>query len=95
MPNCNLSIQVLPFVKEDDLFPVVDKAIAVIQASGLPYQVGPLETTIEGDMDQLMDLARQVQQACIDAGVERLMTVIKVSYCAKGESMDEKTEKYR
>ena len=45
MPNANLSLQILPLVAEDQVYAVVDKVIAAIQASGLKYVVGPLETT--------------------------------------------------
>lgn len=41
-----VAVQVLPLT--DDPYPVVDRAIAAIQASGLKYQVCPLETVLEG-----------------------------------------------
>ena len=47
----NVAVQVLPMVPE--LYPVVDRAIQVIQASGVKYEVGPMETTMEGPLDRL------------------------------------------
>ena len=53
----NVSVQVLPLV--EDAYPIVDKAIEAIQASGVKYEVGPLETTLEGDdLDQLIEVAK-------------------------------------
>lgn len=45
----NIGIEVLPLT--DDALPHVDRAIEAIIASGLRYEVGPLETTIEGPFD--------------------------------------------
>jgi len=51
----NVGVQVLPLV--EDVYPIVDKAIEAIQASGVKYEVGPLETTLEGDdLDQLLEV---------------------------------------
>ena len=41
----NVGVQVLPLV--DNVYPVVDKAIEAIQASGVKFEVGPLETTLD------------------------------------------------
>ncbi len=95
MATCNVSLQVLPFVAEEDLFPVVDKAIEVIQQSGVPYMVGPLETTMEGELDELMEIVKKAQKACTEAGAKRVVSIVKISYNSEGESMNEKTDKYR
>ena len=95
MATCNVSLQVLPFVSEEELFPVVDKAIEVIANSGLAYIVGPLDTTIEGELDELLEVVKQAQQACADAGAKRVVSIVKISYNSEGESMDGKIGKYR
>jgi uncharacterized protein YqgV (UPF0045/DUF77 family) len=95
MATCNVSLQVLPFVPEEELFPVVDKAIEVIANSGLPYLVGPLETTMEGELDELMEVVKQAQRACTEAGAKRIVSIVKISYNSEGESMDGKIGKYR
>ncbi len=95
MATCNVSLQVLPFVPEEELFPVVDKAIEVIAESGLPYIVGPLETTMEGELDELLAVVKKAVQACTDAGAKRVVSVVKISYNSEGESMDGKIGKYR
>jgi len=95
MANANLSLQVLPRVADAELYGVVDKVIAMIQASGLNYVVGPMETTIEGDLDVLLELVRQAQHICVEAGAQRVMSVVKIDYKPDGVTIDEKIAKYR
>jgi len=95
MSTCNVSIQVLPFVPEEELFPLIDQAIAVIEQSGFPYLVGPLETTMEGELDELMEVVKKVQRVCAEAGANRIVSIVKISYHREGESMHEKIAKYR
>jgi len=95
MPIVNLALQVIPATKDVHPYTVVDKAIEVIQKSGVKYQVGPMETTMEGELDTLWEIVKQAQEACIKAGAERVMTYVKIEYCPSGVSMDEKLAKYR
>ena len=89
----NLAVQVVPM--GGDLFQIVDHAISAIAASGLPYEVGPLETVIEGRLDDLLDAAKAAHLACFEAGAESVMTYIKIGDHIKGTSIDEKVAKYR
>ena len=95
MPNANLSLQILPMVPQDQVYSVVDKVITLIQASGLPYVVGPMETTIEGDLDTLLDLVKKAQDVCVEAGANRIVSVVKIDYSPDGVTIDEKVGKYR
>ncbi|AGL03085.1 thiamine-binding protein [Desulfoscipio gibsoniae] len=95
MPSINVSFQVLPQVPDGDSYAVVDKAIEVVQQSGVPYEVGPMETTMEGDLDELLEIVKKAQQACIDAGARRVMTLVKIDYVPEGVTMAEKVDKYR
>ena len=52
-----------PSGTDDDRYAYVDAAIAVIQRSGLTYEVGAMGTTIEGTPDQLWPLLRAVHEA--------------------------------
>jgi uncharacterized protein (TIGR00106 family) len=89
----NVAIQVLPFV--DDVFGVVDRAIEVIAASGVRYEVGPMETVMEGPLDQLLEVAKQAHLACLEAGAESVMTYIKIGDQTCGTTIEEKVGKYR
>ena len=58
--NASVAIQVLPNVQdEEEVIRIVDEVIAYIRSIGLNYYVGPFETTIEGDYDQLMDIVKE------------------------------------
>lgn len=89
----SLSIQVLPMV--EDYLSVVDKAIKVIQASGVKHEVGPMETTLEGPLDDLIAVAKAAHLACLEVGATRVMTIIKIADDLDGPSMDERTAPYR
>lgn len=89
----NVAVQVLPFV--EDVFGVVDKAIEVIDRSGVKYEVGPMETVMEGQFDELVEVAKQAHLACLEAGAGQVMTIIKIGDNTCGTSIDEKVGKYR
>ncbi|SMO84596.1 MTH1187 family thiamine-binding protein [Melghirimyces algeriensis] len=96
MTNANVSLQILPRAAGDqEVYDLVDKAIQVIERSGVKYEVGPMETTMEGDYDQLMEIVKKAQEAVIQAGSEQVMSIIKVDYKPTGVTMEEKTGKYR
>ncbi len=92
--EANLSLQVLPAVAEDRIYDIVDQVIAMVADSGLKYIVGPLETSIEGDLDTLLELVRKAQAICIAAGAPRVISIIKIDYKPDGVTMDEKIGKY-
>jgi uncharacterized protein (TIGR00106 family) len=90
----NIGVQVLPLA--DNAYFIVGKAIEVIQASGVKYEVGPLETVLEGDdLDQLLEVAKSAHRACFEAGAGKVVTIIKIADAVQGTSIDEKVSKYR
>ena len=95
MAEANLSLQILPVVAEDKIYGIVDKVIKVIQDSQLKYVVGPMETTIEGDVDTLLRLVKKSLEVCKEAGVPRAVAVVKIDYKPAGVTIDEKISKYR
>lgn len=78
-------IQVLPrpVGTPEDRYKYVDAAIAVIQASGLKYEVHAMGTVVEGPPEQIWPLLQAVHQATLEAGAERTMSIIKVSNSAQ------------
>lgn len=93
--NCNVSLQVIPNVLEEDLYPVVDKVIDIIRESGVKYIVGPMETTMEGELRTLLDIVARAQEICVANGASRIISVVKIDYKAGGVSIDEKIKNYR
>ncbi len=73
-----LAFQVIPRVREGNNFEVVDKALEIVKAAGVPFQVAAMETTMRGDLDHLLDIVKQAQQRCLDAGAVEVITNIKI-----------------
>jgi len=57
---------------------VVDKAIEVVKVAGIPFQVGAMETTMKGELTHLLDIVKNAEQACYDAGAVEVITNIKI-----------------
>ena len=95
MPIVNVSLQVIPVVEEERIYPVVDKVIEYIKASGVKYEVGAMETTMEGELDKLLDIVKKAQEICVEQGAARVVSIVKIDYKAEGVTMNEKTYKYR
>lgn len=92
---CNVSLQVLPSVPDAELYPVVDRVIDLIRKSGVKYIVGPMETTMEGELSQLLRIVEKAQQICFESGATRIVSVVKIDCKAGGVTIDEKIGKYR
>ncbi|MCY6485680.1 thiamine-binding protein [Clostridium aestuarii] len=95
MKNVNVSLQVLPVVEEERIYPVVDRVIEYIDSCGVKYEVGPMETTMEGDLDELLEIVKKAQDICVKEGAARVVSVIKIDYKPEGVTMNEKTYKYK
>ncbi|MFF2447861.1 MTH1187 family thiamine-binding protein [Neobacillus sp. NPDC058068] len=96
MTNSLISIQIIPKTKNgESVIPYVDEAIRVIQESGVKFEVHPLETTMEGDFQQLLQVITKMNDRMIEMGSSNVISQIKVLYQPSGISMDQLTEKYR
>lgn len=89
----NVAVQVLPL--HEDVYRIVSHAIGVITESGVKYEVGPMETVLEGQLDTLLEVAKQVHLACFEAGAEKVVTLIKIGDSTSVTSIEEKVAKYR
>ncbi len=95
-----IEIQVLPSPPGNatNYYAHVDAAIAVIEASGLKYEVGALGTTVEGDPNALWPLLRAAHEACLAAGAVGLVTVAKIEEAGVAReqpTIDSLTGKFR
>lgn len=66
-----------PVGTPEDRYKHIEAAIAVVQRSGLKFEVGALGTTVEGEPDALWPLARAVHEACLAAGADSVISVVK------------------
>ena len=74
----NVAIQVLPRSAKVGTYELVDKAIEVIQQSGLKFRVCPFETVIEGYYDEIMTLLKEVHEVVYANGAEEMITNLKI-----------------
>jgi len=95
LASVNVSLQVIPRVSDDKIYEVVDKVIAYIASCGVKYEVGPMETTMEGELDELLEIVKKAQFLCVDEGATRVLSVVKIDFKPEGVTMDEKIGKYR
>lgn len=97
--SASIAIQVLPEAPNDkELCRIVDEVIAYIAGTGLSYEVGPFETTVEGESyDQLMDIVKECQHVAVRAGALKVSAYVKVVYRPEGDvlTIDQKIGKYQ
>lgn len=95
--NASVAIQVLPQVATDaETIRVVDEVIAFIKSYDVKAEVGPFETTIEGDYEVLMEIVKGCPKVCVDAGAPGAMTYVKINYVPTGVlTIEEKCAKHR
>ena len=97
--SASIAIQVLPKVETDEqVVRIVDDVIAYIQSTGLTYQVGAFETTIEGESyDELMDIAKECLKVAVRSGAPKVSAYIKAVYRPDGDilTIEQKTSKYQ
>jgi len=94
-----VEIQCLPFPPgtEQEPYKHIESAIALVQSSGLKYEVDALGTTIEGEPDAVWALVRRMHEACLDAGANSLVSVVKFeqSRAAQPPTIDSLTGNFR
>jgi uncharacterized protein YqgV (UPF0045/DUF77 family) len=93
--EASIAIQILPAADGDEVIRIVDKVIAYIKGTGLVCQVGPFETTIEGPLDKLWDIAKECQLICVREGAP-VSAYVKSAYNPNGGvwSIAKKTAKH-
>jgi uncharacterized protein YqgV (UPF0045/DUF77 family) len=77
-PIVYLAFQVIPRAHNINNYELVDKAIEIVKSSGVLYQVGAMETTMKGSLNQLLEIVKKAQQACLDNGAIEVLTNIKI-----------------
>lgn len=75
---------------------IIDKVIGIVKKSGVTYEVGPMETTMEGDLDTLFSIVKKAHAVCIKAGASSVFTNAKILYSPKGVmTIEQKVTKHR
>ena len=71
-------IQVIPIGTGVSVRREVQRAHAVIRASGLKAQLHAYGTNVEGDLDAILSTVKKVHETLHAEGVPRLSTMIKI-----------------
>ena len=84
--NASVATQVLPNVQdENEVIRIVDEVIDYIKSTGLSYYVGPCETSVEGEYEELMEIVKNCQIVAAKAGCRSMNTYVKISYKPEGD----------
>ena len=86
---------VLPVVEESKVNEIVEKAIQVVINSGLKYEVEANSTTIEGRLDEVIEVVKKAHIVARESGSGRVITIIKIDDKKSGITIKEKINKFR
>ncbi|AGX03566.1 MULTISPECIES: thiamine-binding protein [Bacillaceae] len=96
MASTLISIQIIPKTKNgEDVIPYVDEAIKIIAESGVKYEVHPLETTMEGELEELFRIIARMNERMIAMGSKNVISQVKILFQPDGITMDDLTDKYK
>jgi uncharacterized protein YqgV (UPF0045/DUF77 family) len=96
-PTASIAFQILPNTpSHEKTIAVIDKVIALVKNAGVNYEVGPMETTMEGELDTLLNIIKKSQELCIKEGAKSVFTNVKILHNPKGVmTISEKVTKHR
>ncbi|KKI92897.1 hypothetical protein WQ54_06870 [Bacillus sp. SA1-12] len=76
-----LEIRIIPIGTDSPSFSSeVTNVVSKIEEKGLTYQLTPTSTVIEGDIDQLWDIAKVIHHEALSEGPERIVTDISIDH---------------
>ncbi|MEN6372064.1 MAG: MTH1187 family thiamine-binding protein [Armatimonadota bacterium] len=85
---------VTPLV-EGEMKPYVDAAVDEVKKSGLKYEVDAMGTTVEGDLDEVMDTVKRAHNAVRQKGARRFFTEVRIDEKEEGTTIEDELEDYR
>lgn len=89
-----MSLQVLP-LQTTKAYDRIDEVIRYIQSTGLTYEVGPFNTSLEGEFSQLLAVIEKAKILCLKNDVPKL--IINVQFHFKNDQdcrLQDKTAKW-
>lgn len=92
----NASVQIIPVVIDRHPYEWVDEAIAIIQQSGIQYEVGPFATVLEGGYDDVMKVIHAINEYLYSRNCSEWITNVQIQIRSSGDMTAlEKVEKFR
>ena len=79
-----VEFSIFPMDKGESLSPYVARAVKLVQESGLPYELNPMGTCVEGEWSDVMALVERCFQA-LEKDCNRINLSLKADY-RKGPS---------
>lgn len=93
MKNINAAIQVLPQGVEDT-YKIIDKAITIIDQSGVKYRICPFESVIETNWDDALQLISSIKEEVLKYAPHALINVKLQVSANQDVAIEDKTGKY-
>ena len=75
-----LGIQIVPKSASYDTYNLIDRAIDIIQQSGVKYKITPFETVMQGKYKDLMMISENAQKAVLEAGADECLVYYRIHY---------------
>ena len=95
MQDTLMSVQIIPKTpRNEDIIPYVDEAIKIIDQSGMRYRVGPLETTIQGNMSECLILIQKLNDRMVELECPSVISQVKFYHVPEGIEIETFTAKY-
>ena len=95
MQDTLMSVQIVPKTPNNvDVIPYVDEAIKIIDQSGLHYRVGPLETTVQGEMSECLILIQKLNEIMVEWECPSIISQVKFYHVPEGISIETLNGKY-
>ena len=96
-----MEITVIPKTSELSVSKYVAQVIKYLEDNNIKYQLTPMSTIIDGDIDTLFEIAKNMHKVPLKNGFQRVYTIIKIDdrydkpFTADGkvQSVMEKLEK--
>ena len=75
-----VNVSIVPLgTNSPSLSQYVTRAIKVVERNGhVKYQLTPMGTILEGDLDGVLSIIRQMHESVFSEGVQRVLTTIKI-----------------
>jgi len=74
-----MEISVIPLgTSSTSVSPFVADCVKVLEEEGLKYEVTPMGTQVEGDLEALFEVARKMHEAPFRRGALRVVTTLKI-----------------
>lgn len=81
----NASLQIVPIVLDKHPYEWVDDAIAIIQQSGIKYEVGAFATVLEGTYDEVLEVIHDVNEFLLQKGCAEWIANVQIQIRNAGD----------